>query len=447
MRRKPWKRLGTSLVVLGAAAVAVVLLLDRAEPEAAAQSGIVAPATASASAAELDVTTVDGAGVLRVDGKRFFPIGVTMPPPLAGVTPLGRPAIDELVAGGVTVFRTGPSGRPWTDELLAEAEAWNAAAAERGVYTWAHLRELATALPGSPQEARLLQVVETLGDDPGLALWKGLDEPWPRYAPARLRHAYDVVKAGDPNHLVHTIFGPFSRNGSMYHKAPDPPNLRPYNRVTDTHGIDVYPVYHLLHGVREHKLHMVGRWLRALRSATGRRALTMTLQICFKGSRNRNGDDFILPTRRQERYMAYDAIVNGARGLFFFGGELPRCHRPIDAAHGWNWTFWERVLEDLLAEIGRGSALYPILLRPETTVRLRTSGTRTEAISRRSRTGEVWVLAALNGKRAETVTIRGLPPWARAGRLYPTGARVAAKDRRITLRFPGWGVRVIRFRP
>jgi hypothetical protein len=171
----------------------------------------------------------------------------------------------------------------------------------------------------------------------------------------------------------------------------------------------------------------------------------MTLQICFKGSKNRNGDDFVLPTKREERYMAYDAIVNGARGLFFFGGELQRCHRPLDAAYGWNWTFWETVLEDLLAELRKGSPLYPALIRPETTVRLRTSGTRTEAISRRSRPGEVWVLAAHGGKQAEKVTIRGLPAWAKTGRLYPSGKRVTAEDRRVSLRFPGWGVRVIRF--
>jgi hypothetical protein len=355
------------------------------------------------------------------------------------------PGFHYLVAGGVPVFRRAPPARPWTDELLAEATAWNEAAAARGVYTWAHLRELAGATPGSEAETMLAEVVDTLKDDPGLAFWKGIDEPWPLYEPLSLVHAYELVKAADPNHVFHTIFGPFSKNGSMYHKAPDPPNLRPYNRVTDTHGIDVYPVYHLLAGVREHKLHMVGRWLRALRGATGRNALTMTLQICFKGSKNRNGDDFVLPTKREERYMAYDAIVNGERGLFFFGGELQRCHRPLDAAYGWNWTFWETVLEDLLAELRKGSPLYPALIRPETTVRLRTSGTRTEAISRRSRPGEVWVLAAHGGKQAEKVTIRGLPAWANTGRLYPSRKRVTAEDRRVSLRFPGWGVRVIHF--
>jgi hypothetical protein len=391
------------------------------------------------------VTTVDAAGAFRVNGRRFFPIGVTMPPPLEGTTPRGTAAIDELVAGGVTIFRTGPSAREWSDELLAYAQAWNEAAAERGVYTWVHLRELAEAQPGTPAEARLLEVVETLKDSPGLGLWKGVDEPWPRLAEGELAHAYSVVKALDPNHVFHTIFGPFSRDGSMYTRPPDPPDLTPYNAVTDTHGVNVYPIYYHLVGVRQPKLHMVGRWLAALGRATGRNALTMTLQICFGGSKNPNGDEFVLPTRRQERYMIYDAIVNGARGLIFYGGELTRCQRERDRSLGWNWTFWDRVLEGLLAEVRAGSLLYPALLRPDTTVRLPTSDRRLEAISRRVSPRELWVIAAHHGKTERALTIRGLPPWARAGTLYPSGTRVQAKDGRIKQRIPAWGVRVIRF--
>ena len=45
--------------------------------------------------------------------------------------------------------------------------------------------------------------------------------------------------------------------------------------------------------------------------------------------------------------MAYQAIVNGARGLTFFGGHLTQVATPADAKAGWNWTFWERVLRPL----------------------------------------------------------------------------------------------------
>ena len=49
--------------------------------------------------------------------------------------------------------------------------------------------------------------------------------------------------------------------------------------------------------------------------------------------------------------MAYQAIVNGARGLAFFGGHLTADRAPADAQAGWNWTFWERVLRPLVEEL------------------------------------------------------------------------------------------------
>ena len=47
--------------------------------------------------------------------------------------------------------------------------------------------------------------------------------------------------------------------------------------------------------------------------------------------------------------MAYDAIVAGARGLFFFGGHLKQAMKPADRKLGWNWTYWEHVQRPLLA--------------------------------------------------------------------------------------------------
>ena len=61
---------------------------------------------------------------------------------------------------------------------------------------------------------------------------------------------------------------------------------------------------------------------------------------------------FAIPSLGQERYMAYDAIINGARGLLFYGGHNPHCYRAQDRALGWNWTFWSQVLKPLLSEIG-----------------------------------------------------------------------------------------------
>jgi hypothetical protein len=49
--------------------------------------------------------------------------------------------------------------------------------------------------------------------------------------------------------------------------------------------------------------------------------------------------------------MAYDAIVTGARGLFFFGGQFKQVMNDTDKQHGWNWTYWRQVQRPLLEEL------------------------------------------------------------------------------------------------
>ena len=88
-----------------------------------------------------------------------------------------------------------------------------------------------------------------------------------------------------------------------------------------------------------------------------------TLGICWTWSYDAAGN-VQLPTREQQRFMVYDAILNGARALAFYGGQNPKCWGQLDAAGGWNWTYWERVLEPLVREISAASPLAPALEEP-----------------------------------------------------------------------------------
>ena len=59
--------------------------------------------------------------------------------------------------------------------------------------------------------------------------------------------------------------------------------------------------------------------------AAGTKPVWMTLQIAWSGvvtSQKNPRHVPRFPTLQQERFMAYQAIVNGARGLVFFGGHL-----------------------------------------------------------------------------------------------------------------------------
>ena len=72
--------------------------------------------------------------------------------------------------------------------------------------------------------------------------------------------------------------------------------------------------------------------------------------------------------------MAYQAIVNGARGLVFFGGHLTEICTPDDAKAGWNWTFWRQVLRPVVHELS-SSQLRPALSPPTRSSRCASSRT------------------------------------------------------------------------
>jgi hypothetical protein len=386
------------------------------------------------SPAALSTTTHNLHGTVLVDGAEVFPLGLSLPPPLGGLTPAGGDALDEVAGAGIALLRFGPHRGEWSDAALTDAGSWNAAAAARGIHTWIALGDLAHAAPGTPEDARLQEVVTTLKDSPGFGLWKGQEEPFlTGFSAASLRHAHEATHALDPDHLLAIIEAP---RGT----AAD---LAPYSAVCDGHGVDVYPVPF---GSPDPDLHRVGRWTRRLRTITPTRVVFTTLQICFSGSDDPAGSGaFVLPTHRQARYMAYDAILNGARGLLFYGGHLARCADPADAALGWNWTFWNNVLKHLVGEIGPHGMLYPALLAPDSGPRLRTTDPTTEIMSRRVGT-RLWVIAARSGPGTRDVTITGLPDTVTKGAHYRSKRPVTVRAGTFTETFSQWDVHVYHFR-
>jgi hypothetical protein len=392
-------------------------------------------ALALAAPASAATTSMDERrGVLLVDDSPTFPLALLRPPPPDGTTPWGTSAWDEIASAGIDLLAAGPFGADWTDGALADAARWNAAAHARGIHTWVNLRELARAQPGTPEEARLRQVVETLRDDAGLALWKGADEPWlSRWPPSLLAHAYATTRALDPSRFSLLIHAP---RGTV-------DDLRQYTVVGEVQSVDVYPVKYR---VADPNLHWVGRWTRTLKDATPRRVVTTTLGICFSGSFDRAGSGaYVVPTRQQARYMAYDAIMNGARGLIWFGGQNPACFGPGDHALGWNWTYWTAVLRPLVRELGVQSRLYPALVRWQPGPRVRASGWGTQVMARRAGR-EVWVFAARHGRTPARVTISGLPRTVTGGWVYREGRRIRVTAGALADTFRRWDVHVYRLR-
>ena len=317
----------------------------------------------------------------------------------------------------------------------------------RGLYTWVNLSALSRARPGTWRAALLRKVIAALERDPSavaLGMWKGADEPW-RYRTTvpSLRFAYCVATSrgdrrwcegkppADSGHLWVTV-QPARGSG---------PELARYSRVTDVHGVNHYPVSL---GNPDPNLDEVGRWTDILSWATPSGSVWTTLGICWRWSYDGFGN-YALPTRHEQRYMVYDAIVNGARSLAFYGGNVSQCWNEVDARHRWNWTYWDRVLEPLVREIGAISPIAPALVNPATTQVLPTSDPSVQAISRLGAGGDLWVIATRSGEGTQPVTIGGLPSSAAAGDVYTEGRTVSAAGGSFADTFARWDVHVYRF--
>jgi hypothetical protein len=379
-----------------------------------------------------------------VDGRKVFPIVLAKGPERGAKTPTNADALDEVIGAGVNFFKVGPATGTWAQADTTDAIAWNQEVAGRDAYTWINLATLSTA----PESARLDDVVTALVDDPwadAIGMWKGADEPlWVGTEPDELQFGYCVgtsrgerewcagQEPADADHLWVTIQAPRGTAAQ----------LATYSPVTDIHGVDDYPV---TLARPDGDLHEVGVWTDRIRSVTPNGAVWTTLQICASGSGN--GVDYVLPSRGQERYMIYDAIINGARSLAFYGGNIFRCWDDRDEALGWNWRFWDDVLEGLVREINAVSPIAPALVNPETTQVLATSDPDVQAISRVGATkDDLWVIAASYGDASQPATISGLPSWASTATVYTEGRSVAAAGGSLTDTFDRWAVHVYHFR-
>jgi len=385
---------------------------------------------------------INADGVLVLGGKKVFPIGFTMPPPPDALAPNGKNGIAELRSAGATFLRTGPWGAPWNEDAFAAEKRWQDVAFANGMHTWLYLKEAASVpTPGGPAEQLLRRIVTTFGAHPGLGVYKGEDEPeWGQRPVPPMVAAYDLVHALDPHHPLTIIQAP---RGTVE-------SLRRYTPAMDILGTDIYPVSAPMgknSGLPNKELSVVGDYTDRMRQVAGNRiAVWMTLQIAWSGILPPN--QRVMPTLHQERFMAYDAIIHGARGLFFFGGHMPVGWEGTDAQYGWSWTFWNRALKPVVKEIGEFSPLYPALVAPDSAQQIRIFGDHHGfEYALREANGATFVIAARTAAGSNSVTFRGVAPGVtRAEVLYEDGRTLGVEGGAFTDTFGQFDVHVYRLR-
>jgi hypothetical protein len=296
-------------------------------------------------------------------------------------------------------------------QQIQAVQAELVAAASHGLRLWVGLYTVANDLG---QQVLLEQIVDALKGSPGLGAWKGADEPLHGNVPAPgLVAAHDFIRSHDPDHPLVLIQAPRARAGPLTVAL-----LKPYAAAADIHGVDIYPISHPpgAHAGRPNKdISVVGDVTALVVQATPVKEHWTTLQIAWSGVLP-PAHVPIFPTLHQQRFMAYQAIVAGARGLVFFGGDLIEVMSPQDKAAGWNWTYWHTVLKHVVQELN-STAVGPILTAPPTTLAVKPDSADIR-IAAREANGFLHLITARRSATANgPVRFSGLPAGIQEGQV------------------------------
>ncbi len=381
-------------------------------------------------------------GVLLIDGTKTFPIGFCLGPPHDGKAPDGRPAYAELKDAGANFLQTGAMGNTeWNAEFLALEQARLDAAAKHGMHVWLGLKDLAAVEEVERDKQALLRsVVNRFKGHPALGAWLSVDEPeWKKLPAEPMVRGTRIVRELDPDHPVWVNHAP---RGTIE-------SLRPYNAACDVTGTDVYPVGYPpgTHSDRPNKaVSMVGDFTRFFREVGEGRPVWIYLQVAWSGV-VKEGKTLRFPTFPEERFMAYQAIVNGARGLIFFGGSLPQAMTEEDRRLGWNWRFWNRVLRPVVEEIGEKSPLQPALVAADSKLPVKVEKGPGIEFCVREVGKEIFLIACRREETTVQVKFSGLPSDLGAGDvMFEAPRKVEAKGGVFSDWFGPNEVHVYRFR-
>jgi hypothetical protein len=361
----------------------------------------------------MSTTTIDKTGVLVVAGTRVFPIVLSEGPPPGRNAPNGRNGLAEVSAAGVGFIRSGTAD--WSaaaaDRQIAEERDRLDAFADHGLHGWTRLADLTNLPPqtDAPRAFLLAKVVNALKGHRALGLWKGIDEPANPFRPAPIPAAGLVRghqllrKELDQRHPVVIIQAPRGTAAE----------LARYRPAFDITGADIYPLSYppgVHAGRRGSGAGLVGDVTRKMVAAAGSKPVWTTLQIAWSGiAPSKTEPERVprFPSLHDERFMAYQAIVAGARGLVFFGGHMTQVMTPRDAELGWNWTFWELVLRPLVSEL-TSAAVKPALMAPNASTQVRASVKDVELVTRRAG-NSLYVIAVRRGGSVSKVSFSRLP--------------------------------------
>lgn len=381
-------------------------------------------------------------GRIYVDDAPTFSIGFTSGPPTGAIAPDGTNAMKKLEQEGHVFQLWYCPPRKWGPAKEAELDALLREADQEGMQVVISIDDLQKIKPGdAAKTAELERVVRKYRNNPSVIFWKGADEPqWGKVPVQNLQTYRDTVHRLDPNHPIWITQAP---RGTVN-------DWKPYSPFFDIGAVDLYPISYppgSHSGIANKSLSAVGDYELRIRQATDDAKPTMMiLQICWSGVA-RPGNTLRMPTFPEERYMTYQSIIDGARSLVYFGGNVHACQNTRDAGYGWNWNFYDRVLKPVLDELRPDAPLYPALIAPKSPLPVHVDGSSGLEYTVREAGSYVYLLAAEREGPTVHVTFSGLPANVSQGDvLYESPRTVKVVNGQFTDWFGPNEVHVYRFR-
>jgi len=352
---------------------------------------------------------LDADGVLVLEGQRRFIIGCYY-------NPMTAAGLEELARNGFNLVH-----------CAAKTEALDLARTA-GLYAWVNTgNSIDFSLDAKPRTEKLTQLVRTL-NHPALAVWEVPDEAlWNLSYPALSRRFYsdtvtvaeqDQILANLKQSVVQTAAGfaqgvahlkSLDRRPVWFNHAPrnSLADLKLFSKPADILGCDIYPVHEGLNGHSDfinHALSSVGEYTDYMQSAGPGKPVWMVLQAfswdLLKTPVPEQPEPRTFPTYRQSRFMAYNAILHGAKGILYWGSHYTSPQS----------RFWK----SLLAVTREIAALEPFLVAPEVQGKMKveplqfTSSQPTRVASTLRQVGNEYLLIVMQEDLNQPVSVSNL---------------------------------------
>ncbi|MBI3408205.1 MAG: hypothetical protein HY040_07600 [Planctomycetes bacterium] len=247
---------------------------------------------------------------VMVDGKPFFPIGLYYTSEEFEDT--SGKLLRDLRAYGFNTLGFYRWGQPnWRQELDRANQA--------GLKVWIR-GENGFALDTPQAEKAALDQVRQARDHPALLFWEFQDEPiLNKVSIEGARKGYKLVKREDPHHPLLVVEWPGATDRFELWKG-----------IGDIFATDLYPIPRERQYGRlpNHDITQMRDYLEALSKAHKDRPRLLVLQA-WAWEPLKDGERGY-PTPVESRFMAYQAVIHGAKGLHYYGQV--HCSRPNSAA-------------------------------------------------------------------------------------------------------------------